>query len=151
MRATATEQTIGDAAGHDMNHCKSAGQILDRIGDKWTVMVVGLLSKGPIRFNAMQRAISGVSHRMLTLTLRGLERDGMVLRTVYPTVPPKVEYALTDLGRLLIEPLLALALWADRNRPTIEAARAAFDNAAEELAARNQSPASAFTERPDVR
>lgn len=132
MSTKTAEQAALDAAHGDTNHCKAVGQILDRIGDKWTVMVVGILSHGPMRFNAMQRAIAGVSHRMLTLTLRGLERDGLVSRTVYPTVPPKVEYALTDLGRSLIEPLQALAAWADRNRPTIEAARVAFDASADQ-------------------
>ena len=111
--------------------CRAAGQVLDRIGDKWTVMAVGALSKGPVRFNAMMRAIGGVSHRMLTLTLRGLERDGLVTRTAYPTIPPKVEYELTELGRSLIEPLTTLATWAQRHQPAIEAARARFDGNAE--------------------
>ena len=112
---------------HEHEECRAVGQALDRIGDKWTVMVVGTLSKGPTRFNAMMRAIGGVSHRMLTLTLRGLERDGLVRRTAYPTIPPKVEYELTELGRSLIGPLKALATWAQRNRPAMEAARARFD------------------------
>src|SRR3990167_6094647 len=107
----------------DHARCKALGRVLDRIGDKWTVMVVGALSKGPVRFNALMRLIDGVSHRMLTLTLRGLEQDGLVKRTVYPTVPPKVEYQLTEVGRSLIEPLSALTLWAQTNLPAIEAAR----------------------------
>jgi DNA-binding HxlR family transcriptional regulator len=111
----------------DHAECKAAGQVLDRIGDKWTVMVVGTLSKGPMRFNAMMRVIGGVSHRMLTLTLRALERDGLVKRTAYPTIPPKVEYELTVLGRSLTGPLKTLANWAQRNRPAMEAARARFD------------------------
>jgi DNA-binding HxlR family transcriptional regulator len=102
-------------------------EVLDRIGDKWTVMAVGALSEGPMRFNAMMRCIPGVSHRMLTLTLRGLERDGMVTRTAYATIPPKVEYELTELGRSLIDPLRMMADWAMRNRPVIEAARARFE------------------------
>lgn len=114
-------------AEQDHAECRAVGQILDRIGDKWTVMAVGTLSKGPMRFNAMMRAIGGVSHRMLTLTLRGLERDGLVKRTAYPTVPPKVEYELTELGRSLIGPLKTLAAWAQRNRPATEAARERFD------------------------
>ena len=81
------------AADHEHASCKALGQVLDRIGDKWTVMVVGGLAKGPMRFNALLRLIGGVSHRMLTLTLRGLEHDGLVKRTVYPSVPPKVEYS----------------------------------------------------------
>ena len=112
---------------HDHEDCRAVGQALDRIGDKWTVMVVGTLSKGPMRFNAIMRAIGGVSHRMLTLTLRGLERDGLVKRTAYPTIPPKVEYELTEMGRSLIRPLKALATWAQRNRPAMEATRARFD------------------------
>jgi DNA-binding HxlR family transcriptional regulator len=112
---------------HDHAECRAVGQVLDRIGDKWTVMVVGTLAKGPMRFNAVMRAIGGVSHRMLTLTLRGLERDGLVKRTAYPTIPPKVEYELTDMGRSLIRPLKALATWAHGNRAAMEAARARFD------------------------
>jgi DNA-binding HxlR family transcriptional regulator len=112
---------------HEPEECRAVVQALDRIGDKWTVMVVGTLSKGPMRFNAVMRAIGGISHRMLTLTLRGLERDGLVKRTAYPTIPPKVEYELTELGRSLIGPLKALATWAQRNRPAMEAARARFD------------------------
>ncbi|WP_322982052.1 helix-turn-helix domain-containing protein [Pseudomonas sp. C11] len=108
----------------DHARCKALGQVLDRIGDKWTIGVVGALSKGPTRFNALLRLIEGVSHRMLTLTLRGLEQDGLVKRTVYPTVPPKVEYELTDMGSSLIEPLQVLSLWAQEHRPAIEAARA---------------------------
>ena len=82
--------------------CRTISTLLSRIGDKWTVMVVGALADGPVRFNAMLRGIDGLSHRMLTLTLRGLERDGLVKRTSYPTIPPKVEYELTKLGRSLI-------------------------------------------------
>lgn len=75
----------------DADTCKALGNILDRVGDKWTVMVVGILSDGPVRFNALQRAVAGVSHRMLTLTLRGLERDGLVKRTAFATVPLRVD------------------------------------------------------------
>ena len=80
------------APEHEHASCKALGQVLDRVGDKWTVMVVGGLSKGPMRFNALLRLIGGVSHRMLTLTLRGLEHDGLVKRTVYPSVPAKVRF-----------------------------------------------------------
>ncbi|MHA6846192.1 winged helix-turn-helix transcriptional regulator [Ralstonia syzygii] len=103
--------------------------ILSRIGDKWTVMVIGTLSNGPMRFNAIMRAISGISHRMLTLTLRGLECDGLVKRTAYATIPPKVEYELTELGLSLIEPLRALGDWAVQNRPAIAAARVRYASA----------------------
>lgn len=87
-------------------------------------MVAGGLSNGPMRFNALLRLIDGVSHRMLTLTLRGLEHDALVKRTVNPSVPAKVEYELTEIGRSLIKPLSALSEWAQRNRPAMEAARA---------------------------
>ncbi|WP_085027867.1 winged helix-turn-helix transcriptional regulator [Ensifer aridi] len=114
---------------HPPEECRAIGQIVDRIGDKWTVMVVGALSDGPLRFNAIMRAVGGVSHRMLTLTLRALERDGLVTRTAYATIPPKVEYELTVLGRSLIEPLRVLATWAVKHRPAMEKARAKFDAA----------------------
>lgn len=113
-----------DSVPDEHASCRALGQILDRIGDKWAIMVVGALSKGPVRFNALLRLIGGVSHRMLTLTLRGLEQDGLVKRTVYPTVPPKVEYELTGMGSSLIDPLSALSSWALVNLPAIEAARA---------------------------
>ena len=115
-------------APHSHDRCRALGAILDRIGDKWVVMVVGALSHGPTRFNALKRLIGGVSQRMLTLTLRGMERDGLVTRTHHPTIPPRVEYALTDLGRSLIEPLSGLSLWADAHLPEIEASRRAHDD-----------------------
>lgn len=114
--------------------CRGLAQIIDRIGDKWTVMVVGHLSSGSMRFNALMRAIPGVSHRMLTLTLRGLERDGLVKRTPFATVPPRVDYELTELGRSLTGPLTALAHWAAAKRGEIEQARADYQ-AARTLAA----------------
>ncbi|HJU40137.1 MAG TPA: helix-turn-helix domain-containing protein [Tahibacter sp.] len=107
--------------------CRVVLEVLDRVGDKWTVMAVGALADGPVRFNALMRTIDGISHRMLTLTLRGLERDGLVERTEYATIPPKVEYALTALGRSLIAPLRTLADWALDQRVRIEAARASYD------------------------
>ncbi|REE06502.1 HxlR family transcriptional regulator [Paraburkholderia sp. BL27I4N3] len=107
--------------------CRVVLEVLDRVGDKWTVMAVGALAEGPMRFNAIMRAIKGVSHRMLTITLRGLERDGLVKRTAYATIPPTVEYKLTELGCSLIEPLRMLADWALTNRTEIEAARVQFD------------------------
>ena len=108
--------------------CRGLAQIIDRVGDKWTVMVVGHLSDHQVlRFNALMRLIPGVSHRMLTLTLRGLERDGLVSRTAYATIPPRVDYALTELGRSLTGPLALLAAWASARRTEIEAARCAYD------------------------
>lgn len=90
-------------------------------------MVIMMLFDGPKRFNEIKRLIGGVSQRMLTLTLRGLERDGLVTRTVFPTIPPRVDYELTDLGRGLSEPVMALGEWAKMHRPQIESARARFD------------------------
>ncbi len=104
-----------------------AREILARIGDKWSVYVVWVLGHGPRRFSELKRGIDGISQRMLTLTLRGLERDGLVTRTVHPTVPPSVEYALTPLGRTLLEPVMRLATWAERNRGRIQQARERFD------------------------
>jgi DNA-binding HxlR family transcriptional regulator len=101
--------------------------VLTRIGDKWSVLVIALLGDSTKRFSEIKRMIDGISQRMLTLTLRGLERDGVVVRTVYPTVPPRVEYALTPLGRTLLKTVVELATWANDNRPEIESARIAFD------------------------
>jgi DNA-binding HxlR family transcriptional regulator len=112
---------------HETSNCRVVGDVLARIGDKWTVFVVRLLSDGPMRFNELRRSIDGISQRMLTLTLRGLERDGLVTRTVFPTVPPRVDYALTDLGQTLIQMLQGLGEWAIENRPAIVASRAAYD------------------------
>ncbi len=103
-------------------------EVLDRVGDKWSVLVVVLLGTRPHRFNELHRSIDGLSQRMLTLTLRGLERDGLISRTVYATVPPRVDYALTDLGRTLLAPLSALADWANAHRLEILAARARYDS-----------------------
>ena len=117
------------SAGHtdDTESCRMVAEVLSRIGDKWTVYVVRLLSDGSMRFNEIKRAIPAISQRMLTLTLRGLERDGLVTRTIYPTIPPRVDYELTDLGRTLIATLMALGDWALSNRANVEKARAAFD------------------------
>ena len=108
-------------------NCQAVSEVLQRVGDKWTVLVVKILGRGPMRFNELKRTIDGISQRMLTLTLRQLERDGLVQRTVHPTVPPRVEYALTGLGRTLLEPVMALGAWAEAHRQDIEAARRAFD------------------------
>jgi DNA-binding HxlR family transcriptional regulator len=100
---------------------------LARVGDKWSVFVIMLLGDGPRRFNEIKRMVGGISQRMLTLTLRGLERDGLVTRTVFPTIPPRVDYELTDLGRGLWQPVEALGKWAKENQTEIEDARARFD------------------------
>ena len=112
---------------HEPDVCDAISTTLARIGDKWTLLVVELLADGPMRFNEMRRTIGDISQRMLTLTLRGLERDGLVTRTVFPTIPPRVDYELTKLGRTLREPVIALAEWARKNLPTMAEARKAFD------------------------
>jgi len=112
---------------HPVSDCHGVASVLARVGDKWSVLVIMLLGDGPRRFNELKRMIAGISQRMLTLTLRGLERDGLVTRTVFPTIPPRVDYALTDLGRGLWKPVEALGLWARAHRAEIETARARFD------------------------
>ena len=112
---------------HVPEDCRAVSEVLARIGDKWTVLVVGELGGGPKRFNEIRRALGSISQRMLTLTLRGLERDGLVTRTVFPTIPPRVDYELTKLGRSLLEPVSGLGLWARKNRETIQEARRRFD------------------------
>ena len=103
--------------------CRTISTLLARIGDKWTVLVVTTLGEGPRRFNELRREIPSVSQRMLTLTLRNLERDGLVSRTVTPTIPPRVDYELTRLGQSLLQPITGLAQWALENVDTIHAAR----------------------------
>ena len=135
MMSDVSADAVATARGPREEECRGLAQIIDRVGDKWTVMVVGHLSgSGTMRFNALMRAIPGVSHRMLTLTLRGLERDGLVRRTAYATVPLRVDYELTTLGRSLTEPLARLAQWAGARRAEIELARVEYD-AAHALAA----------------
>ena len=116
----------------DVSHdsCIAVREVLNRVGDKWTVQVVAALSDGPRRFSELRRTVEGISQRMLTLTVRGLERDGLVLRSVEPSVPPKVSYELTRLGRTLLGPILALAEWAQDNRQEIDDARRKFDQRA---------------------
>ncbi|WP_407189441.1 winged helix-turn-helix transcriptional regulator [Bradyrhizobium centrosematis] len=113
----------------DPNHadCRGVASVLSRVGDKWSVFVIMMLSDGPKRFNELKRMINGISQRMLTLTLRGLERDGLVTRTIFPTIPPRVDYELTDLGRGLQQPVKALGQWAIDHLIQIEAARSQFD------------------------
>jgi len=111
------------------NNCPSR-EVLDRIGDRWTVLVVGSLSDGPLRFSELGRRVSGISQKMLTQTLRGLERDGLVQRTVHAEVPPRVEYQLTEPGRTLIAPLATLDAWARAHMPAIIETRRRYDEAA---------------------
>ena len=102
-------------------------QVLDRIGDKWTALVIGVLEEEPKRFSELQRSIGGISQKMLTQTLRSLERDGLVSRTVYAEVPPRVEYALTPLGETLCAPIAAIRLWAEANIAEVAEAQAVYD------------------------
>lgn len=111
----------------DSPDCRAVSDILARVGDKWTVLVVEILGRGPTRFSELRRLVGGISQKMLTTTLRQLERDGMVTRTVHATVPPRVDYELTPLGRELLVPVHALADWARANTGRIESARERFD------------------------
>lgn len=115
---------------------RAVSETLARIGDKWTVMVVGALRHGPLRYNEIRRNVDGISQRMLTLTLKGLEQDGLVERTIFPTIPPRVDYELTELGRNLIVPLQVLYEWAVEHRPAILAAREKFAEKEREAALR---------------
>ena len=112
---------------HVAEDCRAVSEVLSRVGDKWTVLVVSTLGDGPKRFNELRKALGSISQRMLTLTLRALERDGLVTRTVFPTIPPKVQYELTPLGGSLLEPVRAMGAWALQNRPAIQDARRRFD------------------------
>ena len=120
MSLSSTNVTTHDAG-------PAVREVLNRVGDKWSIFVVALLGSGPRRFSDLRRRIEGISQRMLTLTLRGLERDGLVTRTIYPTIPPRVDYALTPLGKTLLEPVQALANWADAHRSEIHEARGRYD------------------------
>lgn len=110
--------------------CRAVSTILARVGDKWSVLVVMTLRAQPQRFNELKRAVDGISQQMLTRTLKGLERDGLVTRTVHPTVPPQVEYRLTELGHSLSEPVQRLGEWALSHLPVIYANREHYDRAA---------------------
>ena len=110
--------------------CKNVAPVLNRVGDKWSMMIVMMLSNGPMRFSELKRAIDGISQRMLTLSLRGLERDGLLTRTVTPTIPPRVDYELTELGISLRQPVKALGEWAIEHIACIRAAQERFDAAA---------------------
>jgi len=112
---------------HVPEDCRAVSEVLARVGDKWTVLVVSTLGDGPKRFNELRKALGSISQRMLTLTLRALERDGLITRTVTPSNPPRVDYALTRLGRSLLEPVSELGAWARRSRPAIQDARRRFD------------------------
>jgi DNA-binding HxlR family transcriptional regulator len=136
--SNAPQDAAGDGAGRRVadrdpasTQCVVVREILDRVGDKWSVLVMSLLGERMHRFSELRRAIEGISQRMLTLTLRQLERDGLVARTVHPTVPPRVDYELTPLGRSVLEPLNTLTAWAAQHGTDIAEARQAYDAAQE--------------------
>jgi len=112
---------------HLPEECRAVSEVLSHVGDKWTVLVVTMLGDGPKRFNELRRALGSISPRMLTLTLRGLERDGLVSRTAFPTIPPRVEYELTKLVQSLLTPVSGLGTWARQNQAAIQDARRRFD------------------------
>lgn len=112
---------------HVRGECMAVRDVLNRVGDKWSVQVVALLGDEKKRFSELRRSIEGISQRMLTLTLKGLERDGLVSRTVYPTIPPRVDYELTRLGRSLLDPIKRLGAWASQNRQRMQSARETYD------------------------
>ena len=124
----------GAEDGHNPITCASISDLLNRVGDKWVMQVIRLLDAGPVRFNALRRGIGDISQKMLASTLRHLERDGFVSRSVLPTTPPQVSYALTPLGRGLLAPVQALGAWTAENAHHIDAARRAFDGARDRLA-----------------
>ena len=119
---------LPDRASED---CRAVSSVLARVGDKWSVLIIVLLGNGAKRFNEIKRMVGGISQRMLTLTLRGLERDGLVKRTQFPTIPPRVEYELTPLGRSLWKAVEPLGAWARSHVKHIAQARAAFDEKAD--------------------
>jgi len=112
---------------HRPEACPAVREVLNRVGDKWSVQIIALLGDGPMRFSELRRQIEGISQRMLTLTLRNLERDGLISRTVFAEIPPRVEYELTKLGKTLLEPIQGLAEWAAEYRTSIQDARAVYD------------------------
>ena len=121
-----TEVTI-ELLAPGSEDCRAVSSVLARVGDKWSVLIIVLLGNGPKRFSEIKRLVGGISQRMLTLTLRGLERDGLVNRTQFPTIPPRVDYELTELGRSLWEAVKPLGEWAQGHVQHITRARAAFD------------------------
>lgn len=120
--------------------CLAVREVLNRVGDKWSVLIVSLLGPGAMRFSELKRTIEGISQRMLTLTLRGLERDGLISRTVLAAVPPRVDYELTPLGQTLLDPVQALAAWAQQHRVEMQGARERFDKNERRRARRAKKP-----------
>jgi DNA-binding HxlR family transcriptional regulator len=122
-------QSHMDVSEHIMREACPVAQVLDHVADKWSIGIIVAAAHGPVRFTDLERSIVGISRRMLTLNLRRLERDGLLIRTVYPTVPPKVDYRLTDIARELNDTLAVLVGWAERHRGTISEARVNYDQA----------------------
>ena len=110
------------------SNCQTTREILDLIADKWSLYIIIMLRNGPRRFNQLRRDVEGISQRMLTLTLRGLERNGLVTRTMYPTIPPRMEYELTKLSATLLTPVMGLVVWVDSNKDKIGVARQLYDD-----------------------
>jgi DNA-binding HxlR family transcriptional regulator len=125
FRTRGTSMKLTDL--HDTGSCQIANDVISLVGDKWSVLVVSTLGNGRLRFSELKRAVEGISQKMLTTTLRGLERDGYLTRTVFPTVPPRVDYELTELGYELLEPVSALGRWAITNHARVLDARRTYD------------------------
>lgn len=126
--ATSQTKTLKTLTANDIvTEACPVREVLDRVAGKWSILIIVATARGPVRFTELERSIKGISRRMLTLTLRNLERDGLLTRTVYPTVPPQVEYSLTDIAQELHASLLSLTDWAQRHRETIMTAREAYD------------------------
>src|ERR1700734_2553018 len=124
MEVPVSEMPVLPPNAHLDSDCRGVASVLARVGDKWSVFVIMLLGGGPRRFNEIKRMVGVISQRMFPLTLRGLERDGLVTRTVFPTIPPRVDYELTDLGLGLSKPVAALGMWSRDHQPYLESARA---------------------------
>jgi DNA-binding HxlR family transcriptional regulator len=121
---------VTERPDHRSTDCRAVSSVLARVGDKWSVLIIVLLGDGPKRFNEIKRMVGGISQRMLTLTLRGLERDGLVTRTIFPTIPPRVDYELTKLGRSLQTAVVPLGSWAQTHIADINKAQDKFDKKA---------------------
>lgn len=143
---TPQEGTPMSPRNKSVQRCPAVREVLNRVGDKWSVQIVALLGDGPMRFSELRRSIEGISQRMLTLTLRGLERDGLVTRTVFPEIPPRVDYDLTKLGKTLLTPIQGLAEWAEEYRTSIQEAREKFDASAK----KKLTPQAQAMKRPSV-
>jgi len=127
VEVTAPDTRPGCEQAHNEDPACTVRQVLDRVGGKWSIGILVEASNGPVRFTELERSLDGISRRMLTLTLRNLERDGLIERTVHPTVPPKVEYSATPMARELYDSLVTLTSWAERHREEIAASREAYD------------------------